>query len=772
MLKDFSQEEKSKVFDYLTILFVIGYLVIELFPIKGIRTAETQYLYLNILNFIVATSIYFLPELRTKLSHFRIQKSYIFVAYVLFFVFCGISIFTANNQIVSIFRWAQLGVTLMAFINLFILLQSRFYLIFRIAFIVGIFGFLQAGIALTKMDFSSSTGLAKEVTTYLRGNTGNVNIFSASLLIKIPFMLIGISHYTQPLKKWFLTISMTLSMICILFVNARASLLGLIFIFAIFSVYLFRSRVSTKQMFVSKIPFLLISLIFAFTYTSSMKKNDSVGGRYGSTTAVERLQQINSAATSENARIKLWKNAAIMTKDNPAFGIGIGNWSIEATPYESPKGNKFSFHTHNDYMEIFAETGIINGFIYLSIFAALLFVNLKTFLRNKNRDTQAIAVLALMTLVVYANDAFFNFPLYRPTMQLVFVLLLIISIVNSTKDLEISSNKSITSNYKIWGIFVIILSAAPIYVTYHSHKTMMLETKIYQDPVHKDITKTPRMKAEDILNVQPKFPNILQTSTGSFDEYIGTLFYIENNFDEAMKHFNRANEINPYIGKSDFYKYYINLKRGQKDSAYINLKSSFYRRAWSFEIYDRLLKMAITQADSTEILKAYHHYDKIHNDVNAFTEAMRALTFVRYSNKSLVSFIETESIKFHGDEKGKSDLMLSKIYSSIGDNHIRERKRDLGLAAYQQAIKLDSTNLMAIQGLGYYYSREKEFDKAITYLKKALEHPDKKDDGKIEFTIGLCYASKRELTTACEFLHIAKDKNYPRSAEMVSRLCK
>src|SRR5690554_3328501 len=134
--------------------------------------------------------------------------------------------------------------------------QNRFY--------CGIFGFLQAGIALTKMDFSSSTGLAKEVTTYLRGNTGNVNIFSASLLIKIPFMLIGISHYTQPLKKWFLAISMTLSMICILFVNARASLLGLIFIFAIFSVYLFRSRVSTKQMFVSKIPFLLISLIFAF----------------------------------------------------------------------------------------------------------------------------------------------------------------------------------------------------------------------------------------------------------------------------------------------------------------------------------------------------------------------------------------------------------------------------------------------------------------------------------------------------------------------------
>src|SRR5690554_5476428 len=234
MLKDFSQEEKSKVFDYLTILFVIGYLVIELFPIKGIRTAETQYLYLNILNFIVATSIYFLPELRTKLSHFRIQKSYIFVAYVLFFVFCGFSIFTANNQILSIFRWVQLGVTLMAFINLFILLQSRIYLIFRVAFIVGIFGFLQAGIALTKMDFSNSTELTKEVTTYLRGNTGNVNIFSASLLIKIPFMLIGISHYSHLLKKWFLVLSMTLSIILHFVCKCKSLFIGLNFYFRYF----------------------------------------------------------------------------------------------------------------------------------------------------------------------------------------------------------------------------------------------------------------------------------------------------------------------------------------------------------------------------------------------------------------------------------------------------------------------------------------------------------------------------------------------------------
>src|SRR5690554_2157385 len=104
--------------------------------------------------------------------------------------------------------------------------QNRFY--------CGNFRVLQAGIALTKMDFSSSTGLAKEVTTYLRGNTGNVNIFSASLLIKIPFMLIGISHYSHLLKKWFLVLSMTLSIILHFVCKCKSLFIGLNFYFRYF----------------------------------------------------------------------------------------------------------------------------------------------------------------------------------------------------------------------------------------------------------------------------------------------------------------------------------------------------------------------------------------------------------------------------------------------------------------------------------------------------------------------------------------------------------
>lgn len=764
MYEDIKPKEKSDFCDFLTLSFVVGYLIIELFPTKGIRTAETQYLYLNLLNIVVSTCIFFIPQLRTKLPNLSLNKNYIFLGYLLFFVFCCISAFNSNNQNLSVFRLSQLAVFLMAFINLLILLQSRFHLIFKITFLVGVFAFFQAGKALTSMNFSGISSLSNEVTTYLRGNTGNVNIFSASLLTKIPFMIIGILHYAKSWRKWFLSLSLSLTLICILFINARASLLTLIFLFIVLVAYLIKSQPLTKKFFISKVPFLLIPLICAFIYTNSKKKGDINEGRFGNTSAVERLQEINTG----DVRLVLWANAAKMTKTNPFSGIGIGNWSIEATAYEPPKSNHFSFHPHNDFMETFAETGIFNGLLYLSIFVALLFVNLKTLLKKKEFDKHTIAVLALMLLTVYGIDAFFNFPRYRPTMQLAFVLLLIISILNSVKDKEINPENSIASKYKVWGIICILFAITPLYVTYYSNKTMLLETKIYQDPVHNDITATPKMKASEILSLNPKFPNILQTSTASFEEYIGTLYYAENNFDEALKHFDRANKINPYIGKADFYKYYIHLKRGQKDSAYIDLKSSFYRRAWNFEIYDRVLKMAILNKDSAEIFKAYNHYNKIHGDIKALKQAALALTFVNYQENKLVNFVKVENNKFPDESRLKIDSLISEITSpKVNPQQIKNQVASTD----QKTIKNDSDNFDAIQKLGYHYSKNGEYDKAILYLKKYLKNPNRNDGGKTEFTIGLCYAAKRDNTNACKYLQIAKEKKHPRAEEISSKLC-
>ena len=59
-----------------------------------------------------------------------------------------------------------------------------------------------------------------------------------------------------------------------------------------------------------------------------------------------------------------------MIGKNPITGIGLGNWKIESIPYEKTTTNDhiISNHPHNDFLEISTETGVLNGFIYLTLF--------------------------------------------------------------------------------------------------------------------------------------------------------------------------------------------------------------------------------------------------------------------------------------------------------------------------------------------------------------------------------------------------------------------
>ena len=410
-------------------------------------------------------------------------------------------------------------------------------------------------------------------------------------------------------------------------------------------------------------------------------------------------------------------------------------------------------HAHNDFFELLAEIGIFGAFIYFSIFVYVLIVNLKKFFKSKKSDEQMLALLALMLLVSYGVDASFNFPLYRPTMQLGFLLLLAITMINSASSKENKPIDTIKTPYTVSGIVLLVLAIVPIYVSYYSYKTMMLETKIYHDPVHKDITLKPKMTADEIINLSPKFPNILLTSTGSYEEYIGTLYYVNDDFDNALQYFRKANKINPYIGKSDFYTYYIFKKRKENDSAYHYLKSSFYRRAWSIDIYKILLKEMIKRKDTAEIFKSYRHFNDIHESPEALNLTVHALSSTQYDNKQLFTFIDKEKNKLGQlDLKVNIDSLLSKAQSDIGTRLMAQRKKEEAAQAFEKAISLDSTNYAAIQSLGLYYSGKKDFEKAIVLLKKSLKNPNLKDNGRTEFIIGLSYSAKYDLANACKCL--------------------
>jgi tetratricopeptide (TPR) repeat protein len=77
-------------------------------------------------------------------------------------------------------------------------------------------------------------------------------------------------------------------------------------------------------------------------------------------------------------------------------------------------------HTHNDFMEMAAETGVAGGAAYIVLFGLLLFILVRTMNRNRagGRQDANLVVLALLTsLLMYIIDAFLNFPGERPCNQ-------------------------------------------------------------------------------------------------------------------------------------------------------------------------------------------------------------------------------------------------------------------------------------------------------------------------------------------------------------------
>jgi O-antigen ligase len=67
---------------------------------------------------------------------------------------------------------------------------------------------------------------------------------------------------------------------------------------------------------------------------------------------------------SNQVRFRLWAHAIDYTKHHPLMGCGYGNWKIASITYQRTITNDLyvPIHSHNDFLEMFAELGIPAGY--------------------------------------------------------------------------------------------------------------------------------------------------------------------------------------------------------------------------------------------------------------------------------------------------------------------------------------------------------------------------------------------------------------------------
>lgn len=125
----------------------------------------------------------------------------------------------------------------------------------------------------------------------------------------------------------------------------------------------------------------------------------------------------NPKEGSNVERLQNWRQAADIIQDHPLFGVGLGNYSSVVDP---SSGERSSIYAHNMFLDIAAETGVLNGIVFLALLAVGIWqaVAAKDFLGTG----------AASGLVYFFVHGIFDTPLWSPQVLVIFLIIVALGI--------------------------------------------------------------------------------------------------------------------------------------------------------------------------------------------------------------------------------------------------------------------------------------------------------------------------------------------------------
>jgi O-antigen ligase len=403
------------------------YLLVHFIPdFGGADVMGSQWLYVSLLDFAILAYI-LLNNQQYKAAIQAVLQLKFTIVYSFLVFWALLSLTYSMNAIETLVCLARLVSTYLIFINLSILFYKKQVasLFNVVAILVGVVLFFDAMYVITGFSKNMVDMNLDQNIGSLTGKNGNKNVMAASLLIKFPFLLFVILH-NKLIGKIAGFIVLFLGMMALFILNTRSTYVGLGVLFLMFSVAI--TLLNKKQgikVIGTNLAFFILPLFFAFFAANGMlsKAVDVQGFQGGYGTITKRVGDIN-VASEQNSRIKLWKAAIDYASKHPFTGAGYGNWKLASIPYEKEYTNDLfvPYHCHNDYIEMFADLGIIGGISFAALFILLGYTVLQFWIKSKDNDHKLMTAIALMAIACYFIDAFFNFPAERTSMQTMFAL--------------------------------------------------------------------------------------------------------------------------------------------------------------------------------------------------------------------------------------------------------------------------------------------------------------------------------------------------------------
>jgi hypothetical protein len=201
-------------------------------------------------------------------------------------------------------------------------------------------------------------------------------VFCVLFTIALPFLLIGTGKEQPPWRRSF---SAALVLLVLGATYCTGSRGGLLASLAVIGLFMLRSVVSLRVIFA-------ICALAVTVY--------SVAPAY--------LTTINDQSNSTQYRVEMWAAGLDMIKENPAFGVGRGNFKSHSGKHGGKR-----LIAHNSAVEIGGETGLVGLFLWLS----LIYVSIKGAVEywKSTDDTshKAFCTALVLGVIAYLISAMF-----------------------------------------------------------------------------------------------------------------------------------------------------------------------------------------------------------------------------------------------------------------------------------------------------------------------------------------------------------------------------
>ncbi|MFZ4520332.1 MAG: O-antigen ligase family protein [Bacteroidales bacterium] len=389
----------------------------------------------------------------------------------------------------------------------------------------------------------------------------NKNILTAAMFVKVPFALWLITFEKSWLRRLGF-VTLFCAELAIFFMSTRAFYLGLIVIAILFVIYIaFQGPFQKSANKINTIGVFVAAIILAFAFYSVIQryvftnKNDL----YNKTFA----KRVSSIVSGDSLRIDSWKRSATLTWQEPLLGVGTGNWKIRVLQYENQVNPNFMYmvKNHNDFFEIAAETGVVGGLLFISLFVLVILGFLKPALSSEtNGDSIRFLFVPAFGIICYSLDAFFNFPADRPELQTLFSFFLGTSIAFTSK-INNSGKKANKNIGKAIVVFFILLQLPAIYTLYLHTASLKIQRLAQADAVFGKLTHPASVFVEGF----PSFFNLSSTAepiSGIKAKYLMN----EGKFQEALDIL-QPDKSSPYDSRREYFMAQAYSKLGKDDSA-------------------------------------------------------------------------------------------------------------------------------------------------------------------------------------------------------------